>query len=307
MPSNNQVDERTRKALEGFLFGREPKDVGIAPQGLDRDKVLAYLQERLEKPIEPTPVWRVRLVADAYELRELVPAFDKLLGTAPEKPDEYSKGIALVTAKAEVGDAKQRTEANDYYENTLVMHREACRYFPKLIVLYAALGPESSSQSLRKSIERELKRLEPRIEKDYESRIRYLELEALQNNDVPEAEESHKTKGNLLKLRDVRQRVRSLAEIYLGVENGGPYLDSWSVRHLRRAAREAGLPAMAEEIREVLNRIDIKALDELEKEVVRRRALRAIDYFDGPLDPKERRFVEKTKTKPEAIDELAKP
>lgn len=299
------VNPWTRQAIETFLFSRGHHESTYAPRGLDRGTIVAYLEYRLELEITATPARRVRQLCDAYDLVEAVAVLEKHIDDAPKEEDDFVRSMAFSAARAELGDDPQRTTSAEHYDKTLLAHIQAPDHFPELIEMYAVLGPDYSSDSLKSVIELQLKQLEPRIESDYTTRIEHLEAQALLNNDVPEAEEAVAIKRKILGQPDVAARVKEWANVYLGIDyGGGPYLEPWAVRMLRRAGADEPEP-VAKALRDVLPKIEKQKLPRQEMEFLRRRSLRAIEFFGGALDEKEGKFLDRFVGSEDCYDELS--
>lgn len=303
---SNQTDAKTRRSLEHFLFGSEPVESSIPPRGLDRTEIVEYLDDRLERSMQPQAYWRVRDLCDAYLLVEALPILDRHVESKPRSSEEYVISLAIAMTQADLGDTAIRAKALDYYEKTLVTNAEAHPYFERLIECFAGLGPESTSQSLRQAIERRMKQLEPQIEKDYERRIEHLELQALLDNEVPAAEDGSEIKKRILAMKNRTDQVREWVKIYLGIEyGGGIYIEPWAIRMLRRLGTAGERQQVVKELRQALAGIEKQSLPKEEVEFVRRKVLRAIDYFDGALEPEERKFLDRFKGQEDAEDELS--
>lgn len=307
MANGTKVQDATRKKIEHFLFACERPDEDYPPRRLPRDEVLAYLEERLEKAMPAAAFPRIRMLCDGYDLVAAIPVLEKHLDAAPRKPEDYVRCLEFNIVRVGLGDAGQKPAGVDYYEKTLIANGEAHEHYRGLLYCYVEGAPLSKSPSLKSSIELRRKQLEPGMQNDYDRRIEHAELTALLNNDVPEAEEAHGTRTKIEAMKDDAKRIRELVHVYLEIDYaGGDYLHFWSVRLLKRFAAGGDPKIAVDALRPLVDALEKKKMPADEKDFVRRRSLRAIDFFGGELKDPERKFIAKFKNADDTYDPVSK-
>lgn len=277
--------EEAHKALDRYVFSRDARCSGHVPKNVNPVDLPEYLEDTIIADLKGGACWRVFDVMDDYvrggELGLMAPFLNK----KEREDDEFVRSVCYTFAHAVLGGAHEETLGQDYYDY-LLAHREARRYFEGLVSIYGVLLIHRKATSPETKIREEMKRIEPRAEKDDEADTELSDLDELTES-ILELEEDIESIKSIDSNRRPELRYRALAKNYVGLDSDlGPAGEKWVERTLRREGARSGGQIVAA-FREVIVAPTFKGEDAADTDTMRVRALRAIDFFGGELDEKE--------------------
>lgn len=281
--------ETVAHAVRDCLWGKGPIDYGIVSAHMRRDLVSKFVG--FEMPdLPPVFFWRVRILADLYNLKEHLEYVQSLLNRQEKEPDELERSMACTIILAEIGDSAQKSFAYQYYEY-LVAHRFANEKFEGLIQCLAALGPQVSPDSLRTRMENEIKALAMRESADPEAGVDKRAIEDLINNEFFFIDEANASRRRISAIEDSNARILEVIRAYFELtdDGGAQYIDLWIQQQIRRASEALGPERIIESFRMALRSPGADSA------FVKVRSANAIEYFLGKLNPEETEFMVKNR------------
>jgi len=276
-----------------YLWGKGPYEHRNVSAQMKRDAVL--LSVDFEMPsLPPASFWRVRVLADLYYLRDLLPKFSSYLNRQESGPNDLDRTIANTIILSEIGDESYKNTALQYY-NYLVGHPHANEKFAELIECLAVLGNRAQPTPLKTRMEHETRSLGGRVSAEPEQGAEKRAIEDLANNEFFYIEESNNSRQRINAISDTDKRLRELIKVYLlqTDDGGGEYFELWVQQQIRRIAEATGNAHVIEALRAVLTAMG--GGGEVGTKFCRIRTFNAIEFFIGQLTADEASFMEKNR------------
>jgi hypothetical protein len=291
---NYLSNDLAAQCLDHFILEHGPYRVDIVPKRCDPDFVDRYLREKVKMDAEPPVFIASRRVVDWYDLRRTLPHFEAALGGEGDGAGFY-RSLEVVAMLAQVGDAEAWKHANDHFQNKLLTNRLADEYMGPLVRVWATLGPAAPVGALEKRLTELVSFREKAAGTSDDGFISHQRARAVLDNDLPRAKMAVEHRAKVEKLTGDAQ-LAALIDNYARLDDYPPeYLNTWSARMLRKAAEH---PEQRVRIVKLMSeRIDTAAKDrEVDSDLrgyVKRRLLRAIEYFDAArLTEEEKSFLQ---------------
>lgn len=281
--------------IRDYLWGKGPIDYENVSAHMKRPLVLKFVEFELPD-LPPQYFWRVRIIADLYNLVEILGYMQTVLTRQESEPVELDRSIAGTIMMEEIGDERQKRGAARYYEY-LVSHQFADQKFAELIQCRAVFGNRVSSDSLRARMEAEIKSLAAREASEPEAGTEKRYVEDLADNEFFFIDEANKSRERIDAIDAPNQRLLELikAYLYLTDDDGGEYFQLWTHQQIRRAAEATSSGRIIEAFRFMLANLD--KLDKADKNFCKVRSLNAIEFFEGKLNEDEAAFMNKNRNK----------
>ena len=281
--------------VRDYLWGKGPVDYENVSAHMKRELVSRFVG--FEMPdLPPQNFWRVRILADLYNLQEHLNFIQDLLKKQEAEPKELDRSIAGTIILDEIGDEAQKNFAAQYYEY-LISHRFANEKFAELIECLAVLGNRVSPNPLRTRMEREIKTLSAREGGEPEAGVEKRYLEDLADNEFYFIEESNKSRQRISEIARVNERLLELIRVYLQLteDPGTESFALWTQQQIRRIAETAGNDRVIEAFRFIIKSLrEMKPDDEIFCKV---RSYNAIEFFLGKLSEEEETVMKKYRKK----------
>jgi hypothetical protein len=277
--------------VRDYLWGKGPIDYQLVSAHLTRDSVSRFVAFEMRE-LPPQYFWRVRILADLYNLKEHLDFIQSFLTKQENEPEELDRSIANTIILEEIGAPPQQTLAAQYFEY-LVSHRLSNRKFAELIDCLAVLGNRANPGPLRLRMEQEIKALSAREGTDPEAEIEKRVIEELLDNEFFFIEEANESRLRIQKLSDPDQYLLEIIRVYLQLteDGGASHFDLWIQQQIRRTAEAKGSQKVIESFRSVLSTLtEMGSRDEI---FCRIRCYNAIEFFLGKLNPDEEAFMQK--------------
>ena len=279
-----------REALDSYVFSTAAR-VEV-PKTVNPADLPEYLEGVIVEELKEPYCWGLFHVMDHYDTHRELQLFEDYLNREERDAKQFGRSLCYTLATASIGRGSQRDEALSYYEY-LLAHRLANEHFDRLIDCYAVLLVDLKPASPEPKIREELSRAERQAQTSEAAELKEQKLDELLEADLPEAAEDVEFIKKLLRIQPPTRRYRALAEAYVGFNADlGPVGERWIERTLRRDGRANG-PDVVQAIREMLAAPQFKGVDREHTRMMQVRALRAIDFFEGALDKKELKLMEK--------------
>ncbi len=282
--------------IRDYLWGRGPISYENVSAQMKRELVVKFVEFEV-RDLPPQYFWRVRIIADLYNLKEILKFIQSVLNKQESEPVMLDRSIAGTIMLEEIGDEGQKKNAEQYYEY-LVTHRFANEKFAELIQCLAVFGNEVGPNSLRTKMEQEVKSLAAREaggEAEAGTEKRY--IKALADNEFFIIEEANKARQRILSIGSLDARLLELikAYLYLTDDEGGEYFLLWTHQQIRRTAEAEGREKVIEAFRFTVGKLGkMEAADEKFCKV---RSYNAIEFFEGKLTAEEEEFMSKNRHK----------
>ena len=282
-------NEAVAHAVRDCLWGKGPIDYGVVSGNMNGDLVSRFVAFELEN-LPPQNYWRVRILADLYNLVELLELFESFLNGKEDTPEELNRSIACTTILKEIGGPEHQERAVKYYEY-LVAHRFAIANFEELIRCLAALGPSVTPDSLRARMEKQVSAYAMVEQSDPEAGVEKRWIEDLLNNEFFFIDEANTARQRISAIADPDVRLLEEIRAYFELtdDGGAQYIDLWIQQQIRRTADNFG----REKVIEFLRRASRSP--EAETPFVKVRCANAIEFFLGKLVPEEAEFMVKNR------------
>ena len=281
--------------VRDYLWGRGPLNYESVSAQMKRDLVLKFVEFEL-RDLPPQYFWRVRIIADLYNLKEILKFIQSVLNKQESEPVLLDRSIAGTIMLEEIGDEGQKKAAEQYYEY-LVTHRFANEKFGELIQCLAVFGNEVSPNSLRTKMEQEVKSLAAREASEAEAGTEKRYIEGLADNEFFIIEEANKARERISTIGSQDARLLELIKAYLHLtdDDGGEYFFLWTQQQIRRTAEAEGKEKVIEAFRFTVGKLGkMEAADEKFCKV---RSYNAIEFFEGKLTNEEEEFMSKNRHK----------
>jgi hypothetical protein len=276
--------------VRDYLWGKGPVEHASVSSHMKRDLALKCVN--FEMPdLPPQNFWRVRILADLYNLQEILDYLESLLNRQETETVDLDRSIASTITLEEIGGPAQKERALQYYEY-LVSHRHAGKKVPELIDCLAALGTRARADSLMKRIDQEVKALSSREGTDPEAGVRKRDILGIADNELFFVEESNQSRARVNQLAE-DNRLSELVRCYLLLtdDGGAEYFDLWVQQQLRRIAEANGTEPVVAAFRAAIS--DLGKRGAWDVNFCKIRGYNAVEYFLGTLTPEEAEFMEK--------------
>jgi len=287
-------NELARRLLDHYFFELGPNRVDIIPKRVDPRFADEYIRDRITSDAEPVVFRHARRFIDFYDLRPTLPHFQGFLSRQERDGPAFMRSVEVVMMLAEAGADADWKAADDYFQQQLLPNRLGRDALPVLLRCWADLGPRSASDQLERVFADEVSLRQKTRTRGDEAELRYQQLRSVHVNDLPRARRAVEYRRQLEQMKD-DARLRLLIDNYARLDDYPPeYLNDWAARMLRRAAADADTRARIVRLaRERVQSVHGQATYDVETKIyVRRRLLRAIQYFDeSQLDAEDRRFL----------------
>ncbi len=281
--------------VRDYLWGKGPIDYENVSAQMKRALVLKFVEFELPD-LPPQYFWRVRILADLYNLKEILDFIESVLDRQETEPVLMDRSIAGTIMMEEIGDEAQKKRAERYYEY-LVAHRFANEKFAELIQCRAVFGYRVSSDSLRARMNAEIKSLAGRETAEPEAGTEKRYIEELLDNEFFIIEEANKARARIDEIRVPKERLTELIKAYLLLtdDEGGEYFHLWTHQQIRRMAEAHGNARAIEAFRRMS--ADLGEMERADKNFCRLRCYNAIEFFGGTLGEEEAAFMDKNRNK----------
>ena len=279
--------------VRDYLWGRGPISYENTSAQMKREFVLKFVEFEM-RDLPPQNFWRVRIIADLYNLTEILKTVQGMLGKQESEPVMLDRSIAATIMLEEIGDETQKKNAAQYYEH-LVSHRLANEKLAELIECLATFGNEISPKSLRARMEQEVKNLAAQGEGEAGMEKRF--IEGLADNEFFFIEEANKARERISKIGSADERLNELIKAYLHLteDDGGDYFFLWTHQQIRRTAEAEGKEKVIEAFRLIVNSLD--KMEAADKKFCKTRAFNAIEFFGVKLNAEEEEFMNKNRNR----------
>jgi len=285
-------DEATgRSLLEAYVFGDEYGPFRV-PRGIDPEVTVRFLADRLPPSAPPPAFARALEVLRFYEVPEALPELARPLADPVGSEDDLARDACVLQAMGDLGGDEDGARAAAFLDDRLVPHPAAEAAFALLLATRLALAPHGSDDALARRIRAAVERARADEEKDEAGMMRFDAVAAVERNALPRERALAQAKTSLLRAQ-APARPTGLVQTYLGqAPGGGPYLETWAGRILRRDAFGPG----REPVLEALQRAFDAAPPPRQGgrgAFVAVRAAQAVLYLGGKLSPeREARYRE---------------
>lgn len=279
--------------VRSYIWGKGPVEHQNVSAHLNRKLVSRFVGFEITD-LPPVRFWRVRILADLYNLIEYLGTFQSFLQRQENKPEELDRSIACDIILEEIGDEAQKNFAAQYYDY-LVTHQFSNKKFAELIKCLTALGPRAQPDPLRRRMEQETMNLAAREATDLEAGVERRAIEELADNEFFLIEETNKTRQRVLAIANVDARLDELIRIYLELtdDGGTEYLQLWTQQKIRRNAEAEGNEKVIAAFRQMTK--SLRDLEEADKTFCLIRCYNAIEFFLGKLEAEEEAFMRKNR------------
>lgn len=315
-PTEEATDVPPMPELEEFIFKPDEFREEIVPRKLSAPDVAKFLSQKVDKTAKLQVFIQVEKAADFYDTTEIVEKYKQFLEKKESNSEEVRRSIVIARIIATLGNAADVDFAKQYYKY-LTQKIDSVQDFEEIIKLHERLGLGTDSSALRQKLQAKLAALEPKKE-DYQTRLEYLKFQEEIEQKIRAAEQVQPVKDKVLRNADRKTRLEEEIKMYVTDDYGFiEFLERWSARRIRRETW-AAQPAeqvkrtennsLKEDVVKSLRAFLDKAgklpdLDGEEKEAVKLRLLRAIQFFDGKLSAAETGILSHNKGK--QVDILA--
>lgn len=281
--------------VRDYLWGKGPIDYPLVSAHLNRDLVSRFVEFEI-RDLPPEFFWRVRILADLYNLIEQLNFIQSFLKRQENKPEDLDRSVAGIIILEEIGDEPQKKFAAQYYE-FLVSHPLANQKFEELLECLEVLGSRVAQNPLHTRMEQEIKILASRESSDPEAEVEKRVVEELVLNEFFFIGETNKSRARILAIADANQRLLELIRAYLELTDdaGGDYFKLWLQQQIRRAAEAEGNEKVIKAFRFIVTTLGkMPSADEIFCKV---RCYNAIEFFLGKLTAEEELFMNKNRQK----------
>jgi hypothetical protein len=281
--------------VRDYLWGRGPLSYENTSAQMKRELVLKFVEFEISD-LPPNYFWRVRVLADFYNLNEILKTIQGMLDKLESEPILLDRSIAGTIMLEEIGDEGQKKTAAQYYDY-LISHRFANEKFAELIECLATFGNEVNPQPLLSRIEQEVKSLAAREAGEPEAGTEKRYIEGLADNEFFIIEEANKARARVSNIGSTDERLFELIKAYLHLteDDGGDYFFLWTHQQIRRIAETEGNEKVIEAFRLTVSKLD--KMPAADKNFCKVRSLNAIEFFGGKLKADEAEFMNKNRQK----------
>ncbi|HEY8561050.1 MAG TPA: hypothetical protein VIL74_11815 [Pyrinomonadaceae bacterium] len=281
--------ETVAHEVRDYLWGKGPIDYPLVSAHLKRELVSRFVAFELRE-LPPEFFWRVRILADLYNLREHIDAFQSYLNRAEGSPEDLDRSIACTIILQEIGDSSHKSFALQYYDY-MVGHRFADERFAELIKCLAALGARANPAPLQARMQQRINALAANEAADPEAGVERRVVEELLDNEFFFVGEANQSRERIKSIADPNKRLLELIRAYLELTDdaGGKYFELWVQQQIRRAAERDGAPRVIDGFR-----FAARAFGEMNKSdqtFGRVRTVNAIEFFLGKPTPEEEEYM----------------
>jgi hypothetical protein len=269
--------------LEAYVFGDEYGPFRV-PRGIDPAVVLRFLADRLPSDAPPPAFARALEVLRFYELPEALPELTRPLADPVGSAEDLARDASVLQAMGDLGGSEDGARAATFLDGRLVPHPAAEAAFPLLLETRLALAPHGSDEALALRIHGAVERARADEEKDEAGMMRFDAAAAIERNDLARERALAQAKTSLLRAPGP-ERIGGLVQTYLGrAPGGGPYLETWAGRMLRRQAFASAPAPVLEALERSLDAAPPPRQGVLGA-FLAVRAAQAILYLGGELSP----------------------
>lgn len=281
--------------IRDYLWGKGPVEHENVSAHLRRDLVSRFVG--FEMPdLPPQNFWRIRILADLYNLKEYLGNISTYVNGGEATPEELDRSIACTIVLEEIGDEAFKQRALQFYEG-LTRNRFANERVEELIQCLAVFGDRASAEPLRKRIEQEVKSLSQREKAEPDAGVERRFIEGVADNELFFVEEANKARKRIDAIESADRRLIELILAYLEItdDGGAEYFTLWVQQQLRRAAEADGTEKVVRAFRHVVS--NLSKLGAKDVRFCKIRAYNAIEYFLGKLTSDEEVFMSKNREK----------
>jgi hypothetical protein len=235
-----------------------------------------------------------------YDLRGRAQQLVKWLDRG-EAREQFPRSVLATGLAGDFGDDKLQERAVKHYQ-FLLTQKGADKYFRELIDCLFHLPESADAKWVSDALDQKAQELQPRIKSNEDAAVAYNDLQDLKNDRLAAVLAGKKRKEDILKLKDPDRRRLEFARCYLGLEpNGYVDLESWGLMMLQRDCNENDPPALAATFLQGFDMIQsrgkskepLPAGDEHDLKIYVTRCKRAVEFYLGQLNDKQRPFAEK--------------
>ncbi|HWR54818.1 MAG TPA: hypothetical protein VN428_27160 [Bryobacteraceae bacterium] len=295
-----------QQRLEQYLAAHPRFAASPVPAPVDRNQAASFIAKEAPGQQEPPNLRKLVALAVLYDIREAAPAFGALLKQNEKDEDDIARSSLALVALAWIGDSRQWEFAQRYYR-WLTDRSDPERDARYLLEACDALGVREGTAYHRQWVGARLARIEQDLKSAGQSKggppPAYFENRANELREYLAMAVTRIDQGNNLKARvegiAPEGRVGGLTALYLGdpdLAGITPELSYWAGMTLVRLAAQVA-NARSTAILELSKYAQKYAaaggegLRGKQLELLRARALRAVDFLGGQLDQASREWL----------------
>ncbi len=274
-----------------YIWGKGPVDHMSVSGNLNREWVSKFVEFELDG-LPSRYYWRVRILADLYNLSEILPNLQMVLNRKEAEPDDLDRSLATSVMLEEIGDEANKERARSYFPY-LVAHKMAEDKYPEMINCLAAFGNSVEMDPLKSRMEKDSAALIAKDDTDPDSGTKGRDIEDLVGNEFFFIEEANEARERIDGIKDPGARLTELINAYFELtdDGGAEYFSLWTQQQIRRAAEADGAETVISALRAALKQIN--KFKEADEEFCKIRCFNAIEYFNGKLGSEESVFMAK--------------
>lgn len=288
--SNAEANSR----LSGYIFDAMYGGART-PRGIDPDYVAEFINENLEPTSPPSAYRSVLELVRFYERPDTLPTIKRALTGKESSPVDVARSARALNAIGDLGSEVERAQAAAYIDKFLVPNPAlTAEGYPPLLEALVALTPAASPAALTQRLARDIQAKSAGARASVQGMMAYDKLVSVQQNDLTGYVWNMEMKKLLLAAPPDVQRAE-LAKVYLGLStHGGPVLNSWSARMLRKEAMEVDAAPVCAEIEKGIDLVDEKQRGKDAAAMIVVRAAQAVNYLGCKLSRAHQVLYEKS-------------
>ena len=280
--------EVAERQLKQFAFDFDPRSDAL-PTGINPDTVGDFIRHHLHPDHLESPVARqLAELADFYDLRQLVPDFEKKLARREATEDDFLVSLVFVQVVGVLAEGPARDQGRDYF-NFLLSTRFVRHRLTELLLCWNAYTPPANTGRLTESLNRLAITLQAEARLDPAADLTLRNVQDLHHNLLPRLERASTIKQEIMTLPEIAPRLDRLVAIYLKLSMSyQEFLNRWAVRMLLREYRLNGATEPVNAFWRAVASIDLSNRSAEEKQMLKIVCYRAIDFLGGPVSQSER-------------------
>jgi hypothetical protein len=289
--------------LAAYLRADEKYHVAPVPTPIDRAVAVRFVNAAVAKA-DAAAMRKLERLVVFHNLRETGRTFVQVLQGTESSPTEFERSTLAVVAVAWIGDAPMIQSAQRYF-GTLQRRTSVERNRHVMLEACLALGPSEGTAGHREWVGKEISNLESALARYQqqgqarEARMTQIRIDELQEYLLVEVGRADAALALRSRLEGSTPEVRAqqLAVLYVGESSQAtPEVSYWAGMTLVRVA--AGGPSRRDRLADELLKL-ARAREtpppgqtQLEADLKRARALRAVELLGLPLDARERDWLD---------------
>jgi hypothetical protein len=236
-----------------------------------------------------------------YDLQEVCSHLFTLLSANQSAADVTKAAVIARTIAATCRPAEVQRVATSF--DTLISNARTSSDILELLELQDRLGPGADSRAIEARIDRLRATAVSTAQADYQARLETSRLDEMRSLRLTRVRRANEIKAQVLSMNDRPNRIRQEIKMYLTLEFGYlEYLTPWAAARLRRETwgdhpasqtvrdenpgRRAEIARIFESVAANIDRLPDVTPEN--RDSLRVRCLRAVEYFGVPLETKDR-------------------